>query len=146
LPGAARLYIGTTRCWRNRSHPPGWDWLLLTNNTSFGVAQRNKLVRKGSYPICFVMTATPIPRTLGLTLYGDLDIRSSGKARRGRGVSKLFCARRKACPGYGRSCGKTRPGPPGLRDLSRVEDADTQRRSQGRHQGMASLEKCLCAV
>jgi ATP-dependent DNA helicase RecG len=38
------------------------------------VAQREELLRKGNYPHLLVMTATPIPRTLGLTLYGDLDV------------------------------------------------------------------------
>ena len=40
----------------------------------FGVVQRNKLAGKGDNPHLLVMSATPIPRTLGLIIYGDLDI------------------------------------------------------------------------
>lgn len=40
----------------------------------FGVAQRAKLLGKGNNPHLLVMSATPIPRTLGLIIFGDLDI------------------------------------------------------------------------
>jgi ATP-dependent DNA helicase RecG len=48
--------------------------VIIDEQHKFGVAHREDLVRKGSYPHLLVMTATPIPRSLGLTLYGDLDL------------------------------------------------------------------------
>jgi len=54
------------------------------------VAQRETLVRKGNYPHLLVMTATPIPRTLGLTLYGDLDVSVIDEMPAGRGSVKTF--------------------------------------------------------
>jgi ATP-dependent DNA helicase RecG len=48
--------------------------VIIDEQHKFGVTQRERLLRKGHYPHLLVMTATPIPRTLGLTLYGDLDV------------------------------------------------------------------------
>jgi ATP-dependent DNA helicase RecG len=47
---------------------------VVDEQHKFGVLQRSHLVRKGYHPDVLIMTATPIPRTLAITVYGDLDV------------------------------------------------------------------------
>lgn len=56
----------------------------------FGVAQRSSLIAKGENPHVCVMSATPIPRTLALIIYGDLDISTIDKPPTGRKPVKTY--------------------------------------------------------
>jgi len=53
---------------------PGLSLVIVDEQHRFGVAQRMALVHQGENPHVLVMTATPIPRTLALAMFGDLDV------------------------------------------------------------------------
>lgn len=59
---------------------------VVDEQQRFGVAQRRRLLEKGDDVHLLLMTATPIPRTLALTLYGDLDTTVLSEKPAGRGV------------------------------------------------------------
>lgn len=82
----AALTIGTHALIHEGYQPERLGLVIIDEQHRFGVVQREKLVRKGFYPHLLVMTATPIPRTLGLTAYGDLDVSVLDElpARRGK--------------------------------------------------------------
>jgi len=86
----ATLYVGTHALLNSGFDLPSLGLVIIDEQHKFGVAQRETLVRKGNYPHLLVMTATPIPRTLGLTLYGDLDVSVMDESPAGRGEIKTF--------------------------------------------------------
>jgi ATP-dependent DNA helicase RecG len=87
---SAILFIGTHALLTGGFDLPRLGLVIIDEQHKFGVAQRETLVRKGNYPHLLVMTATPIPRTLGLTLYGDLDVSVIDELPGGRGTIKTF--------------------------------------------------------
>jgi ATP-dependent DNA helicase RecG len=89
-PRPSTLHIGTHALLTSGFELPNLGLVIIDEQHKFGVAQREQLVRKGRYPHLLVMTATPIPRTLGLTLYGDLDVSVIDELPAGRGRIKTF--------------------------------------------------------
>ena len=64
--------------------------VVVDEQHKFGVTQRAALRHKGFHPDVLVMTATPIPRTLSLTLYGDLDVSVLDEMPPGRGMVRTY--------------------------------------------------------
>jgi len=72
--GAAQLVAGTHALLEPQVEFARLGLVIVDEQHRFGVLQRKELMEKAAAPDVLVMTATPIPRTLSLTLYGDLDI------------------------------------------------------------------------
>jgi ATP-dependent DNA helicase RecG len=90
LNSPSSIFIGTHALFTAGFELPKLGLVIIDEQHKFGVTQRETLVRKGNYPHLLVMTATPIPRTLGLTLYGDLDVSVIDELPGGRGKIKTF--------------------------------------------------------
>ena len=73
LTGQARVAVGTHALIQEGVAFAKLGLVIVDEQHRFGVLQRQALTMKGSAPHVLVMTATPIPRTLTMTLYGDLD-------------------------------------------------------------------------
>ncbi len=72
--GLAHVVVGTHAILEKDVEFKRLGLAIIDEQHRFGVLQRLGLLQKGVHPDVLVMTATPIPRTLAMTLYGDLDV------------------------------------------------------------------------
>ena len=72
--GKTHIIVGTHALIQEKVEYNNLGFVVIDEQHKFGVMQRAKLKEKGLNPDVLVMTATPIPRTLSLTFYGDLDV------------------------------------------------------------------------
>jgi len=82
--GGADIIIGTHALLEDDVRFPRLGLAVVDEQHRFGVLQRAKLRQKGQNPHLLVMTATPIPRTLALTVYGDLEVSTIDEMPPGR--------------------------------------------------------------
>ena len=82
--GQAQVIVGTHALLQEAVSYARLDLVVVDEQHRFGVAQREALAAKGQSPHVLLMTATPIPRTLGQVLYADLDVSDLRTAPAGR--------------------------------------------------------------
>lgn len=83
--GNIDLVVGTHALIQQDLHFKSLSFIVIDEQHKFGVRQRSLFPSKGVNPDTLIMTATPIPRTLCLTLYGDLDVSVIDEMPVGRG-------------------------------------------------------------
>lgn len=88
--GEANLIIGTHALITEDVQFSKLSLVVIDEQHKFGVRQRALLSKKGTNPDVLIMTATPIPRTLCITLYGDLDVSIIDEMPPGRGDLKTI--------------------------------------------------------
>lgn len=94
MEGEAQIVIGTHALLYDKVVFRDLGLVVIDEQHKFGVTQRGRLIGQGAIPDVLVMTATPIPRTLTLTIYGDLDVSVLDEKPAGRG--KIVTALRTA--------------------------------------------------
>jgi ATP-dependent DNA helicase RecG len=82
--GTASIVVGTHALFEKRVEFHRLGIVIIDEQHRFGVLQRALVRQKGENPDVLVMTATPIPRTLSLTIYGDLDVSVLDELPQGR--------------------------------------------------------------
>jgi ATP-dependent DNA helicase RecG len=84
--GQERLVVGTHALLQESTSFHRLGLVVIDEQHRFGVEQRAALIGKGAAPDVLLLTATPIPRSLALTLYGDLDVSTLRQKPPGRGT------------------------------------------------------------
>lgn len=92
------IIVGTHALFEERVEFHNLGLVIIDEQHRFGVAQRAKLQFKGVTPDVLIMSATPIPRTLSMTLYGDLDVSVIKELPHGRKKIKTLLRGESALP------------------------------------------------
>ena len=74
ISGRTRIVIGTHALFSTDVEYKDLGLVIIDEQHRFGVAQREALRQKGNNPDLLALSATPIPRTLSMTMYGDMDV------------------------------------------------------------------------
>ena len=96
--GEAMVIIGTHALIQDKVQYYNLGLVITDEQHRFGVKQRSRLTHKGTTPHTLVMSATPIPRTLSLILYGDLNVSYIDTLPQGRKPIKTYFYREKTLP------------------------------------------------
>lgn len=89
--GECNIVVGTHAIIQNDVNFNNLALVITDEQHRFGVGQRAALSSKGKNPHTLVMSATPIPRTLAMMIYGDLDISVLDELPKGRQPIKTYC-------------------------------------------------------
>lgn len=91
--GSVQIVVGTHAIIQETVQFASLSLIVIDEQHRFGVRQRAALQKKGNLPDVLVMTATPIPRTLAMTLYGDLDMSVIDELPPGRQIVKTYAVK-----------------------------------------------------
>jgi ATP-dependent DNA helicase RecG len=91
--GSIDLLIGTHALIQDNVFFKQMGLVIIDEQHRFGVEQRRKLRNKGLFPDALFMTATPIPRTLAITAYGDMDVSVIDELPAGRKPIETYWAK-----------------------------------------------------
>lgn len=98
--GQARIVVGTHALLSESTTFADLGLVVVDEQHRFGVEQREALRAKGSAPHVLVLTATPIPRTVAMTVFGDLDVSTIRTMPAGRAGIETFVAPLAEKPGW----------------------------------------------
>ncbi|MGO1956547.1 ATP-dependent DNA helicase RecG [Microbacterium sp.] len=98
--GQARVVVGTHALLSDKTTFADLGLVVVDEQHRFGVEQREALRAKGRTPHMLVLTATPIPRTVAMTVFGDLDVSTIRTMPAGRAGIQTFAAPVAEHPGW----------------------------------------------
>ncbi|WP_457098367.1 ATP-dependent DNA helicase RecG [Microbacterium sp. P5_E9] len=98
--GQARIVVGTHALLSESTTFADLGLVVVDEQHRFGVEQRESLRAKGSAPHALVLTATPIPRTVAMTVFGDLDVSTIRTMPAGRAGIQTFVTPLAERPGW----------------------------------------------